>query len=166
MPKGIALQFILPGFLMALTIISIINTVILFFDSGVSLLEFLGNATVIEFFGALALFWLAVFCFLRPQISLLLCAGESLVIVRRLIGFSHRRRFRWNAISNIAPTRVSRSLFYQGGFWWEGCIRFDYQGRTVYIAKGLDEANARPIVDHLRQWLQTRRVTAAQAGSS
>jgi hypothetical protein len=89
----------------------------------------------------------------------------DLEVANHALGFSRRWLYQGSMIRHLA---VAAQPGWPFRFYWQipfvsntrqGAIRFDYGARTYYIADGLDEAEARLIVDRLAKRLPAGALT-------
>lgn len=85
---------------------------------------------------------------------------NDLEIVHHALGFSRRWLYQGSQIKNLS---VAPQMGWPLQFRWQipffrtsrnGSVKFDYGPRTVYVAAGLDEGEARMIVDRLARRLR------------
>jgi hypothetical protein len=85
--------------------------------------------------------------------------GGDLELGYAMAGVTRRRLYRGSEISGLAP--VAADIFsrmysaYPPFLIWvkAGSVKFDYGSRTIHAAAGLDDAEGRMIVEHLRKRL-------------
>lgn len=103
-------------------------------------------------FAAASLFWI----FFGAEI--LSVQGSDLLILHQTPVWSRRRLFEGTRIRHLKPSpqtpfAVRMNAFIGFGNSSSGSIQFDYGPRTVFAASGLDEAEARMIIDILKRRL-------------
>jgi hypothetical protein len=87
--------------------------------------------------------------------------GGDLEIGHCVFGLARRRLFRGSEIRHLSAASGGNDIFSQMHSVYPpflsrvkaGSVKFDYGARTIRAASGLDEAEARLIVDHLRRRL-------------
>jgi hypothetical protein len=102
--------------------------------------------------------WLAVFLALAWSlwgVELIGVVGGDLEVGESLLGFTRMRLYRGSDVSDLAAAG-SPPMFGRGQLTIPfivkprfGAVKFNYGGRTVYTAQGLDEAEGRMIVERL-----------------
>jgi len=85
--------------------------------------------------------------------------GSDVEVAHRALGFSRRWLYQGSAIKDLSVAIRSDSPFQ---FRWQvpfirtartGSVKFNYGPRTIFVAPGLDEAEAQMIVERLAQRL-------------
>jgi hypothetical protein len=113
-------------------------------------------------------FWAFGWIFVAITIAWQLAGAETLRVVggdleigHSVFGLARRRLFRGSEIRRLSVETGGADIFSQmHGIYppflsrvKSGSVKFDYGARTIRAASGLDEAEARLIVDHLRRRL-------------
>jgi hypothetical protein len=129
-------------------------------DFEIFLLVWLVGWAVGWLFAAIAITWQLV------GVETIRVIGGDLELGYSMAGMTRRRLFRGSEISGLAPAPMGPMSRMQSAHppflnWSKaGSVKFNYGPRTVHAAAGLDEAEGRMIVEHLRKRLPVGAVDA------